>query len=149
MAENKVIAYTDGACKGNPGVGGWGAFLSYNGVEKELYGAEKETTNNRMEILGTINALKILKRKCDVVIYTDSKYVKNGILEWMPNWIKNNWKTAAKKPVKNKDLWVELNEMVAFHNVEWKWVKGHSGNVGNEKADELANKAIEEFRSKK
>ena len=149
MAENKVIAYTDGACKGNPGVGGWGAFLSYNGVKKELYGAEKETTNNRMEILGTINALKILKRKCDVVIYTDSKYVKNGILEWMPNWIKNNWKTAAKKPVKNKDLWLELNEMVAFHNVEWKWVKGHSGNVGNEKADELANKAIEEFRSKR
>jgi len=143
---NRVIAYTDGACKGNPGIGGWGAFLVYKGIEKEIYGAEKETTNNRMEILAAINALKILKSRCSITIYTDSKYLKNGMLEWMTNWIKNNWQTAAKKPVKNKDLWLELNELVKLHDVDWKWVKGHSGDAGNDKADELANKAIDELR---
>ncbi|APC97462.1 ribonuclease HI [Francisella frigiditurris] len=145
MSENCVIAYTDGACKGNPGVGGWGALLMYKGNVKELYGAEKETTNNRMELLAAINTLKTLKRRCDITIYTDSKYLQNGILEWMPNWIKNNWKTKANKPVKNKDLWEELSNLVNLHNVKWSWVKGHSGDAGNERADALANKAIEKL----
>ncbi|MFC4891833.1 ribonuclease HI [Pseudofrancisella aestuarii] len=142
MNENRVIAYTDGACKGNPGVGGWGALLIYKGNIKELCGAEKDTTNNRMELLAAINTLKTLKRKCDITIYTDSKYLQNGILDWMPNWIKNNWKTKANKPVKNKDLWEELNNLVKSHNVKWSWVKGHSGDAGNERADALANEAI-------
>ncbi|MED7789245.1 ribonuclease HI [Francisella sp. 19X1-34] len=146
--KNNVIAYTDGACKGNPGIGGWGAILSYNGVEKEIYGAEKETTNNRMELLAAIRTLETLKRKCDITIFTDSKYLQNGIKQWLANWKANGWKTAAKKEVKNKDLWQELDSLSQIHNITWSWVKGHSGNQGNEKADELANKAIAELMEK-
>ena len=148
MNNSKIIAYTDGACKGNPGIGGWGALLSYKGISKEFYGAEKDTTNNRMEMMAAIQTLKALKRKCDITIYTDSVYLKNGVQQWMPNWIKKGWKTSNNKDVKNKDLWIQLNELIKQHNITWKWVKGHSGNSGNEKADELANKAVEEFRNK-
>ena len=146
MNNNQVIAYTDGACKGNPGIGGWGALLSYKGISKEFYGAEKDTTNNRMEMMAAIQTLKALKRKCDITIYTDSIYLKNGIQQWMPNWIKKGWKTSNNKDVKNKDLWIQLNELIKQHNITWKWVKGHNGNPGNEKADELANKAVEKFK---
>lgn len=146
--ENNVIAYTDGACKGNPGVGGWGAILSYNGVDKEIYGAEKDTTNNRMEILAAIKTLEALKRRCAITIYTDSKYLQNGINQWLANWKANGWRTAAKKEVKNKDLWQKLDELTLNHDITWSWVKGHSGNVGNEKADELANRAITELMEK-
>ena len=146
IQKNKVIIYTDGACKGNPGIGGWGASLSFNGKIKEIYGAENDTTNNRMELTAAIEALNTLTRSCDVALYTDSQYVKNGITQWIANWKKNNWKTAAKKAVKNKELWQKLDAALATHQVEWRWVKGHSGDEGNERADELANIAIEEFR---
>ncbi|HAY44763.1 MAG TPA: ribonuclease HI [Gammaproteobacteria bacterium] len=141
---SKVVIYTDGACKGNPGAGGWGAYLSYQGSESELYGYEPETTNNRMEIKAAIEALAALKRSCQVDLYTDSEYLRKGVTEWMQAWIKNGWRTAAKKPVKNKDLWLELENQIARHKIDWHWVKGHAGDPGNEKADELANLAISE-----
>lgn len=134
--------YTDGACKGNPGPGGWGALLIYKDHQKELFGGEENTTNNRMELLAAINALASLKRDCHLTLYTDSQYVRKGITEWIINWKKRNWRTANKKPVKNADLWQLLDNEVSKHNVHWVWVKGHAGNVGNEKADELANRGI-------
>ena len=141
-----VYIFSDGACRGNPGPGGWGALLIYNGNEKELYGAETETTNNRMELMGAIMGLESVNEPCDVVITTDSQYVKNGITEWMESWKRRNWKTANKKPVKNQDLWVRLDEACLKHEtVEWKWVKGHSGHDENERVDQLANKAIDEL----
>lgn len=141
-----VEIFTDGACKGNPGIGGWGALLRYGGAERELYGGERETTNNRMELLAVINGLDALTRSSEVVVTTDSQYVKNGITDWIRNWKRNGWKTAAKKPVKNADLWKQLDQAVERHRVRWKWVKGHSGHPGNERADALANRGIEELR---
>ena len=145
MADKVVEIYTDGACKGNPGPGGWGVVLRFNGVEKHLYGAEAETTNNRMELLAVIKALEALNRNCRVHITTDSQYVQKGITEWIANWKRRGWKTAAKKPVKNQDLWQQLDAAVSEHEVEWAWVKGHSGHPENELADELANRGIEEL----
>jgi len=138
-----VEIYTDGACKGNPGPGGWGAYLKYGEHERELFGGEAHTTNNRMELLGVISALAALTRSCEVTIHTDSQYVKNGIETWIHGWKKNGWKTAAKQPVKNEDLWKMLDEQVARHTVQWRWVKGHAGNPGNERADQLANRGVE------
>jgi len=140
--EQRVEIFTDGACKGNPGPGGWGALLRYKGHEKELFGGEPETTNNRMELMAVISALQSLRRRSKVRITTDSQYVKNGITQWIFNWKRNGWKTAAKKPVKNADLWRQLDQLVALHDVEWAWVKGHSGHPENELADALANKGI-------
>ena len=134
-----VTVYTDGACKGNPGPGGWGAWLSSEGHEKELCGGEKLTTNNRMELSAVIEALASLKRSCDVTIHTDSEYVRKGITEWIHGWKQRGWKTADKKPVKNADLWLRLDALRALHEVHWRWVKGHSGDPGNERADALAN----------
>ncbi|TBU73595.1 ribonuclease HI [Pseudomonas daroniae] len=145
----QVELYTDGACKGNPGVGGWGALLVFQGVEKELWGGEAVTTNNRMELMGAIRGLAELKRPCDVRLVTDSQYVMKGIQEWMPNWKKRGWKTAAKEPVKNADLWQQLDEQVSRHNVTWQWVRGHIGHPGNERADQLANRGVEDIRSMK
>jgi len=141
-----VEIFTDGACRGNPGPGGWGALLRYNDTEKKLYGAEQETTNNRMELMAAIMALEALTRKCHVALTTDSKYVKNGITEWIGNWKKRNWKTAARKPVKNVDLWQRLDDVVQQHDVTWHWVKGHTGHPENELADQLANQAIDEMK---
>ena len=141
----KVEIFTDGACRGNPGPGGWGAMLRYGDVEKPLYGGEKLTTNNRMELLAAIEALKTLKEKCDVTLTTDSQYVRKGITEWIISWKKRGWKTAAKKPVMNVDLWKELDSQVERHNITWKWVKGHSGHRENEIADALANQGIDEL----
>jgi len=141
----KVVMYTDGACKGNPGPGGWGAVLNYGKARRLLHGGEADTTNNRMELMAAISGLKELKRSCEIELYTDSQYVRKGITEWMQGWKKNGWKTAAKKPVKNEDLWRQLDEEVARHRVNWHWVKGHAGNPGNELADELANKGVEEL----
>ena len=149
MSEEKVEIYTDGACKGNPGPGGWGAVLFYKGAERELWGGEAETTNNRMELMAAIMALAALKRHCDVRIVTDSQYVMQGITEWMVNWKKRGWKTAAKEPVKNADLWQQLDEQVNRHNVTWKWVRGHTGHHGNERADQLANRGVDEVRGYK
>jgi ribonuclease HI len=141
----KIQIYSDGACRGNPGPGGWGTLLIYNGTEKELYGAESDTTNNRMELMGAIMGLEALTRDCDVVLTTDSKYVMHGITEWMDGWKSRGWKTAAKKPVKNQDLWQRLDAACQSHNIEWQWVKGHSGHDENERVDQLANKAIDEL----
>ncbi|MCK4494105.1 MAG: ribonuclease HI [Methylococcales bacterium] len=138
-----VIIYTDGACKGNPGKGGWGAWLRYDQREKELFGGEKFTTNNRMELMAAIQALEALTRPCLVELYTDSVYVKNGINIWMVNWKKRGWKTASKKAVKNEDLWRRLDVIQQKHEITWKWVKGHSGDEGNERADSLANRGVE------
>jgi ribonuclease HI len=138
----KIEIFSDGACKGNPGPGGWGALLRYGDVEKPLFGGEKDTTNNRMELMAAIEGLKSLKEICEVDLTTDSQYVRKGITEWIQNWKKNGWKTAARKPVKNADLWQALDEQVARHTVKWHWVKGHSGHRENEIADELANKGI-------
>jgi len=139
---NIVTAYTDGACKGNPGPGGWGVLLEYQGNRRELSGGERETTNNRMELTAAIKALETLTRPCHVRVYTDSQYVSKGISQWLPGWIRNNWRTASKSPVKNADLWQRLHTLQAKHRVEWHWVKGHSGNPGNERADQLANQGI-------
>lgn len=138
-----VTLYTDGACRGNPGPGGWGAWLQYGDHEREMHGGEPETTNNRMELMAAIEGLKALKDPCQIQLYTDSKYVLKGLTEWMPDWKKRNWKTAAKKPVKNVDLWKALDSQAARHQIDWHWVKGHSGDPGNEKADELANMGID------
>lgn len=142
---DKVIVYTDGACKGNPGPGGWGVVLRYGGACKTMHGGERQTTNNRMELLAAIQGLKVLNRGCQVELYTDSQYVRKGITEWLSGWKKNGWKTAAKKPVKNDDLWRELDLETAKHKVNWHWVKGHAGVPDNELADELANKGVAEL----
>ena len=136
-----VHIWTDGACLGNPGPGGWGALLRWNGHERELSGGEAETTNNRMELMAAIRGLESLKRSCRVVLTTDSQYVRKGITEWMTNWKKNGWKTASKKPVKNAELWQRLDKARERHEVQWDWVKGHSGHPENERADELASAA--------
>lgn len=141
----RVEIFTDGACRGNPGPGGWGVLLRYNGREKELYGAEPQTTNNRMELMAAIMGLENLSRSCDVVLITDSNYVKQGITEWIEHWKRRNWRTAAKKPVLNVELWQRLDRAAQRHKVEWRWVKGHSGHPENERADRLANKAIDEL----
>lgn len=140
-----VEMYTDGACRGNPGPGGWGVLLRYGGVEKTLHGGEAMSTNNRMELTAVIKGLQALNKTCDVQITTDSKYVLTGVTEWMENWKKRNWRTASKKPVLNVDLWKELDELVAGHSIEWVWVKGHSGHEENEIADQLANRGIDEL----
>ena len=139
----KVEIYTDGACKGNPGPGGWGAWLISGEHQKELFGGEANTTNNRMELKAVIEALSALKRPCEIILFTDSQYVQKGISEWIHGWKARGWKTAAREPVKNADLWQELDAAQARHKIEWRWVKGHAGHVGNEKADELANRGIE------
>lgn len=139
-----VEIYTDGACKGNPGVGGWGAWLKYNGNEKSICGGERDTTNNRMELLAVIRALEALKRPSLVKLYTDSVYVQKGMTEWLAGWKAKNWRTASKKPVKNEDLWRSLDILAGKHQIEWLWVKGHAGNEGNERADELANVGVEQ-----
>ncbi|MEO7937158.1 MAG: ribonuclease HI [Burkholderiaceae bacterium] len=142
---NQIHIYTDGACKGNPGLGGWGALLISGGVEKEMFGGEVETTNNRMELMAVIEALNALRRPCSVVLYLDSEYVRNGITEWIAGWKSRGWRTASKQPVKNVDLWQRLDAAVfqAGHQIEWRWVKGHSGDPGNERADMLANQGVD------
>ena len=145
MSDKKVELFIDGACRGNPGPGGWGVLMRYGDHEKELYGAEKHTTNNRMELMAAIAGLSTLKKSCAVKITTDSQYVRNGITKWLANWKKKHWKTADKKPVKNQDLWERLDKEASRHSVEWHWVKGHSGHVENEIADQLANRAIDEM----
>ncbi len=142
---NIVEAWTDGACRGNPGPGGWGVLLRFNGHEKRLHGGERETTNNRMELMAVIMALESLKRHCRVRVSSDSQYVLKGISEWMANWKKRGWKTAAKKPVKNVDLWQRLDRAQQQHDIEWEWVKGHSGHPENEIADQLANQGIDDM----
>ncbi len=142
-----VEIYTDGACKGNPGPGGWGVLMRYGRHEKQLFGGEAETTNNRMELTAVIRGLQGLKRSSKVRIVTDSQYVKNGITQWIHNWKRNGWRTAGKQPVKNADLWQQLDREVAKHEIEWRWVKGHSGHPENELADQLANRGIEELRA--
>jgi ribonuclease HI len=140
-----IDIYTDGACRGNPGPGGWGALLMYNGRVREMSGAETATTNNRMELLAVINALRALKRSVRARIFTDSQYVRLGITEWLAGWKARGWRTADRKPVKNQDLWQQLDELAAGHELEWHWVKGHSGVPGNERCDQLANSAIDEL----
>ncbi len=142
MSDVKI--YTDGACRGNPGPGGWGALLLAKGKERELCGGEPATTNNRMELTAAIRGLSALTRRCNVVVYTDSEYVRRGIDEWMVGWKDRGWKTAARKPVKNQDLWVELDKLTSKHDVSWRWVRGHTGNPGNERADQLANLGLEQ-----
>ena len=137
--------FTDGACRGNPGKGGWGVLLRYGSAEKQLYGGDPETTNNQMELTAVIKGLEALKKPSPVAITTDSRYVLEGITEWLPNWKKRNWKTAGKKPVKNLELWQQLDELVSRHEIEWHWVKGHSGHPDNELADQLANRGIDEL----
>ena len=139
----QVTIYTDGACRGNPGPGGWGALIMFDSMEKEIFGGKNDTTNNQMELLAAIEGLTTLKEPCSVELFTDSKYVMDGITQWIKNWKKNNWKTAAKKDVKNKELWQKLDHLISKHQVQWNWVKGHSGDAGNETADLLANKGID------
>jgi len=141
----RVDVYTDGACRGNPGPGGWGVLLRCGNTEKTLCGGEPETTNNRMELMAAIQALEALTRQTQIHIHTDSRYVMNGITEWLPNWKRRGWKTAAKKPVKNVDLWQRLDKAAAAHQVHWYWVKGHAGHAGNEQADRLANRGLDEM----
>ena len=142
-----IEIYSDGACKGNPGIGGWGAVLIYKDHKKEICGCVENTTNNIMELMAVIKSLESLKEACHVIITTDSTYVKSGITDWIDNWKKNGWKTSNKKPVKNRRLWESLDSLCSKHFIEWKWVKGHSGNEGNELADQLANEAIEQYVS--
>ena len=143
---NKVTIYTDGACKGNPGVGGWGAVLESGAHKKELFGGEQETTNNRMELMAVIKALSALKRPCEIKLHTDSQYVLKGITEWISGWKARGWRTASKEPVKNVDLWQALDAACQTHQIEWIWVRGHTGNPGNELADQLANQGVESVR---
>ena len=138
-----VNIYTDGACRGNPGIGGWGVYIEYGETTKELYGGDKLTTNNKMELTAAIKGLEVLNTKCQVNLITDSKYVMDGINGWINGWKKNNWKNSQKKDVKNKDLWTQLDKLNSYHDVKWSWVKGHSGHFQNEKADQLANKGID------
>ena len=147
---NQIEIYTDGACKGNPGPGGWGAVLMADGSEKELFGGEASTTNNRMELMAVIEALAALKRPCHVILYLDSEYVRKGITEWIAGWKARGWRTAAKQEVKNVDLWKRLDAAVfgGGHRIEWRWVKGHSGDPGNERADMLANRGVEMARAR-
>ena len=145
----QVMIFTDGACRGNPGPGGWGAVLRYGSTEKTLSGGEPDTTNNRMELMAAIMALEALTQSCEVVLTTDSRYVMDGITQWMANWKKRGWKTASKQPVKNADLWRRLDAACSKHTIEWQWVKGHSGHPENEKADALANLGIDELLQKK
>ena len=140
-----VIIYTDGACRGNPGPGGWGVLIEYGESTKQLYGGDNSTTNNKMELTAAIMALKEIKEPCEIILYTDSKYVLQGIEEWIYNWKKRGWRSANKKPVKNIELWKELDELRDEHNIKWNWVKGHSGDSGNETADMLANRGIDEL----
>jgi ribonuclease HI len=146
MSKGKVIIHTDGACSGNPGPGGWGAILDYNGTRKEIYGGEPQSTNNRMELKAAIEALNVLKRECDVEMHVDSQYVKDGITKWIHGWKRNGWKTADKKPVKNVELWQALDEAIKRHEITWHWVKGHAGHPDNERADELARQGIAELK---
>ncbi|KAF1013152.1 MAG: ribonuclease HI [Burkholderia sp.] len=143
MTLQSIDIYTDGACKGNPGPGGWGALLRFGAQEQELFGGEAGTTNNRMELLAVIKALEALKRRCHVVVHTDSQYVQKGISEWIHGWKKKGWVTTTKTPVKNDDLWKRLDELVFGHEIEWRWVKGHTGHAENERADALANRGVE------
>jgi ribonuclease HI len=143
-----VVIHTDGACSGNPGPGGWGAILDYNGTRKEIYGGEKDTTNNRMELKAAIEALNALKRPCKIEMHVDSNYVKDGISKWIHGWKRNGWKTADKKPVKNEELWRALDEAIQRHEISWHWVKGHAGHPENERADELARMGIAEIRGR-
>jgi ribonuclease HI len=140
----KVVIYTDGACSGNPGPGGWGVWLRYGGHEKELYGGEEQTTNNRMELMAAIRALESLRQPLPVLVHTDSAYVRNGITSWLHSWKRRGWRTADKKPVKNVDLWQRLDEVASRYEVEWRWVRGHSGDEGNERADALARRGRDE-----
>ena len=140
-----VNIYTDGACRGNPGPGGWGALLRYGDVDKQLYGGEHFTTNNRMELKAVIEALSALSKPCKVTLTSDSTYVLKGISDWLPNWKKRGWRTAGKKPVKNEDLWKTLDDLAEMHEIEWHWVKGHSGHIENELVDQLANRGIDEL----
>ncbi|MBO6917857.1 MAG: ribonuclease HI [Rhizobiaceae bacterium] len=142
----KIEIYTDGACSGNPGPGGWGAILRYQGNEKELSGGKAETTNNQMELTAAIEALNALKQPCEIDLYTDSVYVRDGIMKWIDGWKRNNWRTAAKKPVKNVELWQALDEATSRHNITWHWVKGHAGHPDNERADELARAGMEPYK---
>jgi len=145
MSKPSVTIFTDGACSGNPGPGGWGALLLFNGEEKEITGGEFETTNNRMELMAAIQGLQALKKPCQVRLVTDSNYVKEGITTWIHNWKKNGWRTAGRKPVKNADLWQDLDTAIARHDITWEWVRGHTGHPENERADALANQGMAEF----
>ena len=146
MSKGKVIIHTDGACSGNPGPGGWGAILDYNGTRKEIYGGEPQSTNNRMELKAAIEALNVLKRACDVEMHVDTQYVKDGITKWIHGWKRNGWKTADKKPVKNVELWQALDEAIKRHEITWHWVKGHADHPDNERADELARQGIADMK---
>jgi len=148
MTSGHVQIFTDGACRGNPGPGGWGVLLRYNSAEKELRGAEAETTNNRMELTAAIKALEALNKRCHVVLTTDSQYVMQGINEWLDGWKQRNWRTANKRPVKNVDLWQQLDALAAKHDIDWQWVRGHSGHTENDRVDQLANRAIDEMLNK-
>jgi ribonuclease HI len=148
MTKGKVVIHTDGACSGNPGPGGWGAILDYNGTRKEIFGGAKDTTNNRMEIQAAFEALNTLKRPCEVEMHVDSQYVKDGITKWIHGWKKNGWKTADKKPVKNVELWQALDTAITRHTISWHWVKGHDGHPDNERADELAREGMAPYKSK-
>ena len=143
---SRVQIYTDGACSGNPGPGGWGAILIFGDTEKELSGGETDTTNNRMELMAAIVSLEALKRPCQIDLYTDSSYVKDGITQWIKRWRQNGWRTAAKKPVKNAELWQQLDAALAQHDIEWHWVKGHAGHPENERADELARQGMQPYK---
>lgn len=145
--DDVVEIWTDGACKGNPGLGGWGVLLRLGAHEKTLSGGEPDTTNNRMEMMAVIQALRALKRPCHVTLHTDSQYVHRGMTEWLPGWKARGWRTADKKPVKNADLWQEMESLIAQHDIDWKWVRGHDGDPGNERADALANQGVEKARA--
>ena len=147
MSGERIEIFTDGACSGNPGPGGWGVLLKWRGHEKELFGGDRDTTNNRMELTAAIRALEALKRRSAVDLYTDSQYVRRGILEWLPKWRANGWRTADRKPVKNEDLWRELDRLAGLHDVSWHWVKGHAGHAENERVDALARAGIDAVRS--